>query len=595
MSALDRLLPAPRLREISHVDLAAPPARVWEQIRHEDLARAPSIRALFALRALPSRLLGRAPERAELRLDDLVSTPERPGFQVLADDPPREVAVGAIGKVWRGEIPFRHVEDEAAFAAFTESGYVKVAWALTVAWLGQEDSRLTVEVRVSATDDASWEKFQRYFRFIGPGSRFIRHAALASLARELGTPEGRERDRPLPGDELLPDAGGVLTHGVTIDAPPEAIWPWLVQMGGRRAGFYSVDALDNGGRRSAREIHPDLLDLAVGQVIPATPDKGDGFEVLRVDAPRTLLLGGLFDPEAGRQLPFASPRPERFWQVTWAFVLEPLDGRSTRLHVRARAAFSPSERLHAAGLTPAHWLLETAQLRHLKARAEGTLPRDDGRDVLEGLGGAARMAFALLTPFLASRRAHWGLDAEAAARPLPGDDLVPEPRWSWTHGVEIEASAAEVWGWVAQVGATRGGFYSYQWLENVAGCEVRNAEVVHPEWEAKIGDPLSLHPKAPPLAIVAEERGRWFVASGSPDPAAPASGKSWARATWLFFLEPLGEHRCRLISRYRAAYSDDLATRFAFGPHSLGPIGGEMDRAMLLGVKDRVERAAARP
>jgi hypothetical protein len=591
MSALDRLLPAPRLREISHVDLAAPPAQVWERIRHGDLARTPSIRALFALRALPSRLLGRAPESAELRLDDLVSTPERPGFQVLADEPPREVAVGAIGKVWRGEIPFLHAEDAAAYAAFAEPGYVKVAWALTVEWLGQEDSRLTVEVRVAATDDASWEKFQRYFRFVGPGSRFIRHAALASLARELGTPEGREQARPLPGDELILDAGGVLTHGVTIDATPEQIWPWLLQMGCRRAGFYSVDALDNGGRRSAREIHPELLHLEVGQVIPATPEKDDGFEVLRVDAPRALVLGGLFDPAAGGQLPFASPRPERFWQVTWAFVLEPLDARSTRLHVRARAAFSPSERLHAAGIAPAHYLMETAQLRHLKARAEGTLPRDDARDVLEGLGGAARMAFALLTPFLAGRRARWGLDAEAAARPLPGDDLVPQPRSSWTHGVEIEASAEEVWGWVAQVGASRGGFYSYQWLENVAGCEVRTAEVVHPAWEMKLGDQLSLHPGAPPLEIVAEERGRWFVASGSP---APVTGKAWARASWLFFLEPLGEHRCRLISRYRADYSDDLATRLAFSPLTLEPIGGEMDRRMLLGVKERVEGAAAR-
>jgi hypothetical protein len=584
MNALDRLLPKPRLREISHVDLAAPPARVWEMVRHGDLARSAFIRALFALRALPSRLAGRPPESTELCIDALVSTPDRPGFQVLADDPPREVAVGAVGKVWQGEIPFVHVDDGAAFAAFAEPGFVKVAWALTVEPIGAGDARLAIEVRVGATDDASWEKFEHYFRFIGIGSRFIRRTALASLARELGTPAQREQDRPLPGDELLPDARGQLTHGITIDAPPERIWPWLVQMGGGRGGFYSIDALDNGGARSAREIHPELGRLEVGQVIPATPEGGDGFEVIRADEPRALILGGLFDPAEGRQLAFAAPRPPRFWQVTWAFVLEPIDARSTRLHVRARAASSPSERLHAAWIRPVHWMMETSQLRHLKARVEGTLPRDDARDVIEGLGGAARMAFAMLTPFLAERRARWGLDPEEARRALPGDEIVPEPRWSWTHGVEIDASAAAVWPWIAQIGATRGGFYSYQWLENVIGCEVRNAEVTRPEWEAKPGDPLALHPKAPPLEIVAVERGRWFVARGAADPAAPVQG------SWLLFVEPLGDERCRVISRYRVSYPGDLASRAAFGALTLGSIGGEMDRRMLLGVKERAER-----
>ena len=80
--------------------------------------------------------------------------------------------------------------------------------------------------------------------------------------------------RPLPSDELLPDANGQLTHGVTIAAPPEAIWPWLVQMGCRRAGYYSVDTLDNAGARSAREIHPELLHIAVGDILPATDRLG---------------------------------------------------------------------------------------------------------------------------------------------------------------------------------------------------------------------------------------------------------------------------------------------------------------------------------
>jgi hypothetical protein len=176
--------------------------------------------------------------------------------------------------------------------------------------------------------------------------------------------------------------------------------------------------------------------------------------------------------------------------VSWAFVLEPLDRAQTRLYARARAAFSASERFHAFWIGPVHHLMQTAQLRHLAARAEGRLPRDSTRDMLAGVGGATVATLALLTPFLRERRSHWGLDSKMAAREYPGDDLIAEPRWSWTHGVEIEASPDVVWPWIAQLGADRAGFYSYQFLENIAGCELRNAESIHPEWALRPGDAL---------------------------------------------------------------------------------------------------------
>lgn len=220
------------------------------------------------------------------------------------------------------------------------------------------------------------------------------------------------------------------------------------------------------------------------------------------------------------------------------------------------------------------------------------LSSTSARDVLEGLGGAVRMAFTIATPFLRGTRSHWGLDPEAAERPLPGDELVPSPRWSYTHGIEIEASAEDVWGWVAQIGATRGGFYSYAWLENIAGCDLHNAESVNPEWEMKVGDDLVMHPKAPSLKIVEVHKGRFLLAHGAADEAARAAGEPWAAASWLFFVEPLGERRCRFISRHRAASSDDLMSRLAFGRALVEPIGFAMDRRMLLGVKERAERSA---
>jgi hypothetical protein len=586
MTALDRVLPAPRLVEINHVDLAASPQAVWNRIRYDDLGRGSAlVRALFAARTWTTD------EQTNLKIDALRSLPEKPGFQVLVDEPPHEVVVGAIGKVWQLEIPFVHVDTADRYRDFEERGFVKVAWAIRVLPRGHRDARVELELRVDATDEESWKKFRIYFAVIGIGSHFIRRTLLAGLARELGDPEAKENERSLVGDGLLLDAREQLTHGVTIRARPETIWPWLVQLGCDRAGFYSIDLLDNGGRRSAREIHPELQEVHVGDILPARLGSPDGFEVLHIEPKRALVLGGLWDALGERQLPFASARPERFWHVTWAFVLEPLDHRTTRLHVRARAAFPKTGAFHAAWIRPVHSMMEAAQLHGIKARAEGTLSKDDLRDVLAGIGGAARMALALATPVLRSARSHWGITAEAAGQTYPGDDLVPAPRWTWTHGIEIDASAAAVWPWIAQIGANKGGFYSYQWLENLAGCNLRNAERIHPEWEATLGDELRLHPDAPALRISAVERGLWFVAYGAPDSSARAASKPWVAASWLFLLEPMGDTRCRLISRYRAACSDDLWTRLSFGPTLIEPVGFAMDRRLLLGVKALAEKS----
>lgn len=587
MNRLDQLIPEARLVEVDHVDVGVPPDRAWQVVRHADLGRSRFIRALFAIRTLPSRLVGREVDTAKLRIDDIAKS-DRSGFQILFESD-AEVAVGAIGKVWELDIPFVDVEDGDAFARFAETGYAKVAWSLRVLSRGAHGARIVLEVRVSVTDEESWPRFRRYFRIIGPASRFIRRQVLASLARELGIPEAEENERSLPGDELLGDAIGQMTDGITIAATPEAIWPWLVQMGCRRAGWYSWDLLDNAGIESAKEIRPELEKIAVGDVLPATPEGDDGFEVLSIDPPRALVLGGLFDPDSSRQLPFAAERPARYWHVSWAFLLEPLAANETRLIVRARAAFAASQKLHAAWIRPVHHFMERAQLQNLKARVEETKPRDGWRDVARGALGAAGIALDFLTPFLRPARSHWGLDEATAGRDYPGDDLVSEPRWSWTHGVEIDAPPDRVWPWVAQIGADRGGFYSFQWLENLAGCEVNNAETIHAGWAVRKGDGLKLHPGIPPLPVVAVEPERYFLAYASPrDKKGP-----WVEVSWLFFVEELPKGRSRFVSRFRSSSSDDLATRFAYGPYVTESVGFVMDRQMLLGVKERAESRSA--
>lgn len=130
-------------------------------------------------------------------------------------------------------------------------------------------------------------------------------------------------------------------------------------------------------------------------------------------------------------------------------------------------------------------------------------------------------------------------------------------------------------------------------LENVVGCEVYNAEAIHPEWEVRAGGSVPLHPKMPPIPVVELSAGHHYVAFAGADPAAKAAGRPWIETSRLFFVEPLGPNRTRFVSRFRCASSDDLVTRLAFGAATIEPTGFAMDRRMLPGVRQRAERTSA--
>lgn len=206
--------------------------------------------------------------------------------------------------------------------------------------------------------------------------------------------------------------------------------------------------------------------------------------------------------------------------------------------------------------------------------------RDDWRDVVEGLRGAGKMVLDYVHP--RRRRDPEVVDLPPSASPTyPGDELVVAPRWTWTHAIEIDAPPMRVWPWIAQIGAERGGFYSYQWLENLAGCDLRNAEPLHPEWQLREGDALVLHPRLPAVRVVAVEPGRSFVTHGV---LQRTTITPRIEATWAFLLEPLAAERCRFTSRYRVATSSRLRVE---------PIVYEMDARMLRGVKQRAEAMPA--
>lgn len=130
----------------------------------------------------------------------------------------------------------------------------------------------------------------------------------------------------LPGDDLIASANFEATRAVSIDAPPEAVWPWLVQIGHGRAGWYSYDRLDNQGKPSAQEILPQFQHMEVGDVVVMTESGGRevGPSVLALEEPRMMLWG---DPE----------EPHRF---TWAWLLQDHDENQTRLVARVRCRLS---------------------------------------------------------------------------------------------------------------------------------------------------------------------------------------------------------------------------------------------------------------
>lgn len=174
-----------------------------------------------------------------------------------------------------------------------------------------------------------------------------------------------EATAALPGDALTPDATFEATNAITISAPAEAVWPWLVQLGQDRGGFYSYELLENLAGldiHNADDLVPAWQELAVGDTIrlappdhPAVTDEAGYLRVALADPDRALVLRTDDDPPT--------------W--TWAFVLAPVDRTSCRLLVRSRIAVeSPAGRAGAVALEPVSTLLTMGMLRGIRRRAE---------------------------------------------------------------------------------------------------------------------------------------------------------------------------------------------------------------------------------
>jgi hypothetical protein len=172
-----------------------------------------------------------------------------------------------------------------------------------------------------------------------------------------------------PGDELVPDPDGGATMAAVLPAPPGKIWPWLVQMGGGRGGWYSWDWVDNNGKPSADRIVPEWQSLEVGQQLKGP---ANWWAVAVMEPDRTLVLQSSYGfPPGHSSDPQAGPLPRAQLDGMWGFHLRPAPGGRTRLVIRTRSRGRPQLVTRSFGLLvgePVHFIMQTRQFRNLRAR-----------------------------------------------------------------------------------------------------------------------------------------------------------------------------------------------------------------------------------
>jgi hypothetical protein len=179
----------------------------------------------------------------------------------------------------------------------------------------------------------------------------------------------------------------------------------------------------------------------------------------------------------------------------------------------------------------------------------------------------------------------WGATLEEFDGTLPGDDLMARADMSATRAITIRAEAAAVWPWIAQLGQGRGGFYSYDALENLIGCKIHSADRVVPEWQSiAVGDEVRLHPEGG-LEVAAVDPGRALVLRGAVPMGSTPPPYDF---TWAFIVLDAPDGTSRLIVRERYGYVNGWAPLMV---EPVSCVSFLMSRRMLLGIRDRAEQA----
>ncbi len=195
---------------------------------------------------------------------------------------------------------------------------------------------------------------------------------------------------------------------------------------------------------------------------------------------------------------------------------------------------------------------------------------------------------------LLHRHRDWGATTAEVTAVLPGDEFVPEPAAQTTLGVTVAASAGEVWPWLVQMGADRGGMYSYDWLENLIGLDIHTTDEVREEWQhLTVGDQVVVVregwgplPDGYAFRVARVDPPRALVLRQAP-PEHPWNG------VWSFHVLTQGPGRCRLLARSRTEVDRRVGARVA--GRVMEPVTLVMTRRMLHGIRDRAQHHAGRP
>jgi hypothetical protein len=207
-----------------------------------------------------------------------------------------------------------------------------------------------------------------------------------------------------------------------------------------------------------------------------------------------------------------------------------------------------------------------------------------GLTAVGGLGAVAAGYIFAVRPW----HLRWGATDEELTEKLPGDDVKPDAGIQVTHAVTIDAPPETVWKWLVQIGQDRGGFYSYDWLENVFDLQIHNTDAIKTEWQQlKIGDFVRGAHKGW-LGGRFDDKAGWHVVRLDENRALVLRD-TVQQGSWSFILKPFGENKTRLLIRARGDKPESAGAKiFQYG--LMEPAHFIMERKMLLTLKEKAER-----
>jgi uncharacterized protein YndB with AHSA1/START domain len=223
---LDRFLPNPEVDEYHQLEVRAPAAITLAAAKETDLQASPLAKGIFWLRAVPAQLRGEPfrPQGSRGIVAETLSL----GWGVLAEEPDREIVIGAYTQPWHEQVTFHPLPPEE-FARFDQPGYVKIAWTLAVEPLGQNRSRLVTRTRAVATDPQARRRFRRYWAPMSAGIILIRYAGLPLIRNEAerrAARAGQARRRGMGNRR----AGVVIEHAVEIRRSPDEVFDYCTDL-----------------------------------------------------------------------------------------------------------------------------------------------------------------------------------------------------------------------------------------------------------------------------------------------------------------------------------------------------------------------------